>query len=880
MSAWPENLTRPAHRSDDRTSSAILHIVVVSLALLSMSQLSGAGAVDADGDRADRLFLRQLTERQFFGLAEQHCVQQMMRAPDVDQQARWQLRLCQTHQQHAWFAAAVDRDDLLNRSLEQLTDFLKDNVPSPARQFELRLQQARILGQSIQMRIYLSEAGHLFGHRNGMEITVAPLPAAPRPDPSLISVANKGIAIAESLLEQLDQIRKDLEPEMVRKFRGEGRLALAELYSLKWQLQLASPDFAGDADDTLRQAKMLLNLTSRTVGTVGTKLRARWLAAELALKAGDTVEFDLRASALRPSSARDRPTALLQVRALLHQQEATEALRLLSTSHDATALASQQLAWLQLEALLGRIELVSQLNDPSLLAEATAAFRTAHRKLEPLIRGIFINCVERTVQRFHLVSEVGADIANLVEQVEFVRATKDSAAALRLIEVAISRLPTTNHDRPRAALLLRAGEFLIEERKWTQAHEHLSRSATLYERMGASSRWAAADLLRIFTLAQLSTRNDPAVTSQEYIAAIEQHLATFAQQPTARRARQWLLQHIRSDDPLRAAMLVLDMLNDAENTDRELELLLDCGRLLAVAASQSRQSDRRDALHMFSEHANEITARSDDLEQSDMAALQLRVLSFTVAEQPPGSLDWNNVDSRLNQLRDRLPLSVLSQDVELFEQFAVLDAVTAARTGSPEPRLKTAMKNLLTLPMASVAHAITFLHSQFVNDDSVVGDVWLARTTGTLGRHLLKNEEPNLTAQTVLLVLPAVVSASNITGQHEVQDEILAAVTERAFDNSILIRIADMLSTADIGQQRTTAISPGVQRFWLKIIASNPSGSDSWLEASFQLAKISALQDQHDAARRRLGVVQALYPDWGSAARKHRATELRKQLRE
>ncbi len=854
--------------------------LVAALVLLSISHLPGAGAYDADGDRADRLFLRQLTERQLFDLAEQHCVQQMLRSPDVDQQAQWQLRLCRTYQQHAWFAASVDREELLNQSLEQLTDFLHGNVPSAVRQLELRLQQARILGQSIQMRIYVAEAGHLFGRHDGAGATVAPELANDKPDASLIPVANSAIVIAESLLEQLDGIQKDLEPKMVQRFRADGRLALAELYSLKWQLQLWSKKSADDADDTLRQAETLLNLTSKTVGSIATKSAARWIAAELALKAGDNVNFDLRIGGLTPSSHPHQPAALLRVRALLSQQEATEASRLLSTSHDATALARQHLLWLQLEALLGRLELVSQLNDPLLLADATAAFRTAHRKLQPTLRGVFLDCVERTVQRFHLVREVGGEIANMVEQVEYVRATKDAAAALRLIDVAIGRLPTTDYDRPRAALLLRAGEFLIEERKWAEAHKRLSESALLYARIGASSRCAAADLLKIFALAQLSTQGDPAATSQDYVAAIEQHISNFAEQPTARRARQWLLQHIRSNDPLRAAMLVFDMLNGAENNDRELELLLDCGRLLSAVPTEGRDDNRLKAIHMFTEHAQQLTERSEQFEETGLAALALRMLSFDVGEQAPGSLDWHNVNLRLEQLRGHLPSSILSQDVELLEQFVILDAVTAARTASPETRLQTALQNLLALPVTKLANAITFLHSQFVNDNPVVGDPWLARATGSLVRQLLEEEKPNLAAQTVLFVLPPVVSASNLTGQYELQDEILAAVTEHTFDNSILISIADTLTTAGVAQQRTTASSPGVRRFWLKVMEANPPGSDSWLEASFQLAKISALHDQPAAAKRRLGVVQALYPEWGSAARKRSAAELTKQLQQ
>jgi tetratricopeptide (TPR) repeat protein len=845
-----------------------------------MSHLSAAGA-ESEGDRAERLFIRQLTERQLFDLAEQHCRQRMLRAPDTDRQAQWQLRLCRTHLEHAWFAAALDRRQLLNHALQQLTDFLKDNVPTPARQFELRLHQARVLGQSIRMRIYLSEAGNLFGRGNQTEHTGGLKPIFDRLDPSLITVANRGIAITEGLLAQLDQIRADLSPKLAREFLNDGRLVSAELHCLKFQLQLSSEKGAADADNTLRDAETLLNLILRGVGNQNTKTLARWLSAELALWTGDSEQFNLKVSNQELLSDDDHQLTLLRVRSLLHQREASAASTLLSTSPKATAKAGQHLAWLQLEALLGRLELASQLQDPAFLKEATVAFATAHSNLRPALRGVFVECVERTVERFHLVAEVGTKVADVVEQVEFTHASGDVAAALRLIEVAISRLSTTQYDRPRAGLLLRAGEMLIDERKWNEALIRLNSSAVLYESLGESSRHAAADLLKVFTMAQLSAQGNqqgPAVTSQQYLSAIETHLSKFADQPTASRAQLWLLRHVRATDPLRAAMIALSMMDDVGDVDRKLELLLDCGRLLAAAPTVNPDVGRVDALQLFRKRANTMMSRSGEIEEVDLAPLILRVLSFRVAVQAPGSLDWTAVNTELSSVMSQFSMSRLHEDMELFEQIAVLEAVTAARIASTQDRLDAALQQLLTLNGLSLVNSIKSLHDQFSNDQPAAGDVWLARATESLIRRLLAEQGPRLTAKTALFVLPVVITATQLTGDHKLHDEILQAITEQSFDNSILLNIADTLVLADGATERTEAINPGVRRFWLNINESNPPGSDSWLEASLQLAKISALEQKPDEAIRRLGVVQALYPGWGSAARKQRAVELTVRL--
>ncbi|MDG2130268.1 MAG: hypothetical protein P8K08_19875 [Fuerstiella sp.] len=848
--------------------------------LLLMCCFPSARARDAEAERSERLFLQQLTERQLFALAEQHCRQQIARSPTTDQQAEWQQRLCQTLQEHAWFTPAADREGLLNQSLTELTEFLNDNVASPVRQFGLRLQQARILGQSIRMSICLSEAGHLFGHDLGsateqksVQIAVAPI---------LITVANRAIAITEALMEQLERMRSDLPPDNARELQGAARLVLAELYSLKGQLLSGAKQIAIDAEKTFDDAEGVLKLIRRSVATHETKLTASWLSAEIALRTGDNAQFNLKISSGTPSSGPDRPIALLQIRALLLQGECSDALQLLSKPGAVSALARQQLAWLKLESLLGRFELASELEDSALLMEASGAFKTAYGQLRPILQGVFAECVERTVQRFHLVTEVGAEIADVVEQIESVHADGDIAAALQLIDVALSRLSGQRRQRPRAALLLRAGELLIEKRKWTEARSRLDGSLMIYERLGESTRQAAADLLRVFVLAQLSvqtTSQIQTVTSEEYVAAIENHLVRFSDQSTARRARQWLLRQVRSQDPLRAARLVLSMTDDAKTATRQLELLQDCGRLLAASGTMGHDAESAEVLALFREHVDQLAAGSDTLDEIALASLQLWVLSAMVAEQPPMRVDWINVNTRLNAIHSQLPRSHLLQDKELFLQFSVLEALTAARTVSTRARMDTAAQNLLTLKGRNLSTCLRSLYSQLKGSRASVGDVWLAGTTESLVRHWLAEKKRPLTAKTVLFALPIVVCTNRLTGQQQLQNQILQDDSIQTLDNSVLISIAELLAEEGT-KQSTASFSPGVRRFWLMIVESSSSGSDVWLEASYQLARTSAQQQKPGEARRRLGVVQALYPDWGSVDRLRRAQELGTQLRD
>ena len=95
---------------------------------------------------------------------------------------------------------------------------------------------------------------------------------------------------------------------------------------------------------------------------------------------------------------------------------------------------------------------------------------------------------------------------------------------------------------------------------------------------------------------------------------------------------------------------------------------------------------------------------------------------------------------------------------------------------------------------------------------------------------------------------------------------------------------ANVLQIAAVFQDQTSAIrtdrrsEKSTVDFWRFVQKRMKRGQDLWLEASFQLAYAAFDNGDEKEARRVLGVVNALYPDWGNAERRQRVEQLQTRL--
>lgn len=857
--------------------------LLVAVTLLQTRQALGQSMFQ----QADEQFLRQLTERRFFDLAEEHCLREIGHHADAEQKAIWQQRLSRVYEQHAWFAIAANRSGLLNQSIEQLTGFLQQQTPSVETEFDLRLQQVSTLTTSVRMSVIQAEAGHLFG-------TAAPN-ILTRILPQHAVTVDRGIEICNGLLQRLEKIRRDLEPSRVRDIRDAARLALAELHSLRFRLRLKTATAAvieTDRSDVSQAAEFAGQVTRS--GSPERKQRASWLLAELALVSGSVQEFQLKIGAVDDvQSAHDHTlAAFLKIRSLLQNQEATAAIDLASETKPRTSLQAQQLEWLKLEAILGLRELAIQLADAELMQTTAEQFAGQTMVLRNTAVGVYRDAGEATVLRYELVNEVGTEVADLVEQIDQQRSSGNEDLALELIERSLNRLSATRSPRARAGLLLRAGEIHISKQEWDVASGRLQNAQQLFAAEGMPSQQAIADLLRIFCEAQIwaTATESAAQFKASYLQSLEEHVANFAEQATCQRAREWLIKVLAPDAPHRAAQIAMDVFETEQPQAERIAALLQAGQLLSAlpAPSTSNASEHQpdgDRIARFRQLVGDVQASRQEFPVAQVAAVELCLLEFETTTCEVGG--WNDLAERLKDVAAELHVleeHEISPATRL--QWALLEAVVGARNSAGEDQLQKARQALLSSSEKQNAclPVVAFLSAQFSVQPSRVGDIWLARTCQQIIAQALAAQTIPGNPDFIRQLLPHIVRAADITGDTALQS---AALQQMLTSNLNEEQLAEVISAVSQTSQVSRNSAPMLQQFWQNVMRQNTQGSDLWLEASLQLATMTATMtaetqqataETKAKALRQLDVIDTLYPDWGNASRKQRANALRKSL--
>lgn len=866
---------------------------------LSLIVVLAISTVDADrSDRLEQQYLDQLTSRQLFGMAEQHCSAQIALHTDKEDQARWTLRLCQTYRQHAWFANGANRDALLHQAIEQITTFLQRETIVPETELSMRLHQIRALAQTARIRLLLYNAGHL--SETGM-VTAEPGNDRLRegnirktggtrqegrvsPDgmPPEIPEVVRGIELATALLKQLETIRRELDATRVRDLRQDARLVIAELQSLQMQQANDVPD------DQRRQTENLLESVARSAGSSHQRIQARWLHAELTLYSADPKSFELKVAGVAEpvETVGPRSAVSLRIRNLLRTGKPSDALQLCIAARPLNALQQQELAWLKLEAMLGLFQIAEELDDRQLLLTTAADFEQLTRESRRLTRGVFFDACERVVARFALIREVGSEVAELVQTVDALRRDNQIPEALTTLKLALQRLPARTPVRSKAALLLRNGELLIQTQQWAAAHDRLEESVRLFSDADMHAEAAAADLLQVFCIGQLwNLQPERPEAKQRYRTALVDHVQTYSTESTARRAREWLLQMVAAEDALHAAEMAFELIDENAVPQEVLHRAEQMGELLRSAESvqsTDAKSDRDSLTKKFRELQRSLREESEVLSDSQRASLELLDLELQLQHAGKGSVNWPVIRARLESICRDLQQAVaedaISEGSQKLLRCSVLEFLAVARTESDTDRLQSLQRSLLNQNGPGAWETARILHRFYHGAAaSAPGDFWLAKTVQKLMHRVLRdNDEAPVTFEQLLQQLRISERAAEFTGDLDLRESLLNAVMATRPDASQLQQIAAVLTSSDVPGSTDRRV---VRRFWQRVFGQHVQGSEPWLEATFNLAHLAAADGDLAEAEKRLGLVKALYPDWGTPDRRERATELADRLK-
>ena len=920
----------------------VLRSANVFIATLLLAAVVGLSSLKADVADGEREFVQQLLDRAMYGLAEQFCYRQLEGLHDVNHLATWEMMLSECQQQHAWNMDADSRNGMIRESAERLTEFLRNNAPSAENDLMLRVRQIELL----------SAAGLMEEIIQSPISSVQLLPATtatpnenlpPRRVSSETKFATEAISqartLAESLLTQIEGVRREVDRDAVRAARERTRMVLTDVAFVRYRLA------DGKESNKLREeAEALIEQMQKTTSDDWLRFRCRVMLAEIQLAQKDFAAFQLRygnTQAAATSQNEKASAAALKIRSLLQQGLPSEALQeYVEASKNGLAL-TQELQTLRLEGLLQLLELLYQLDESpqrtDLQNKTQLEFKQLRDKTLTLTMGVWRQRCVRISDHFDRVLQVGPDAALELEYVAELVDDGDIATARQRLQSLAQRLSTKSPILA-ARVQLQAGNLSIRMREWPIAKAELQLAKEKFQSANDLPGAAAADLLRVYVIGQQwSLGSSGEATEADYQSAIESHLSAFPGQKTVTQARDWKARVQRATSPLKAAREFLDLTALSEtsltnstaepvqsqpmSSEQMLRLCLAGDCLIDALATPEKSSADADSSNVselktlrdeFLLRASEAELRQAESSSPYSLILKCQQSGLILLEPLPATSTWPEMLTNNRKLLESLQAmerAVPGQPEEVNEETPSADKSTSSQglssSENADPQYlrnraetichtvivlssvrqlanaadyQPSLTKLKSLPRKDRLAVAQSLGRQMNSDAAIVaGDVQLALFLISLVTESPESSKPTLTADDRLIELQLLQTLGRVANSTTAYDRCLNDLLAMTLDESQIARTAEIV-TQSAGGKPSTASKQNAKRFWQSVQKRTKAGQDAWLESSLQLALIAESTGDKKEAAKILGVVDVLHPEWGTPARKTRADELRSRL--
>ena len=915
------------------------NVFIAILLLAAVQELSSLRADVGDGERE---FVQQLLDRAMYGLAEQFCYRQIEGLHDVNHMATWEMMLSECQQQHAWNMDADSRNGMIRESAERLTEFLRNNAPSAENDLMLRVRQIELL----------SAAGLMEEIIQSPISSVQLLPAATATNnegvpPRRVSTEtkfateaiNQARTLAESILTQIEEVRRDVDRDAIRAARERTRMVLTDVAFVRYRLADVN-----DSKKLREEAEALIEQMQKTASDDWLRFRCRVMLAEIQLDLNDFDAFQLRygtTQAAANSQNEKASAAAMKIRSLLQQGLPSEALQeYVEASKNGLAL-TQELQTLRLEGLLQLLELLYQLDESPQRTEmqnkTQLEFQQLRDKTLTLTTGVWRQRCVRIVDHFDRVLQVGPDAALELEYVAELVDDGDIATARQRLQSLAQRLSTKSPILA-ARVQLQAGNLSIRMREWPIAKAELQLAKERFLSASDLPGAAAADLLSVYVIGQQwNSGTTGEVTEADYQAAIESHLSAFPGQKTVTQARDWKARLLRATSPLKATRELLDLaaLSEASSTNSAAEPLqpqpMSSEQMLRLCLAgdcliDAQGTSKKSSVDADSSYVSELKTLRDEflarateaeLQQPESSSLYSLVLKcqlsgLVLVEPLPATSNWPEMLINNRKLLESLQTldraaveqpeaageepppadaSTLSQKVSTSESTDLdylqshaetichtMIVLSSVRQLANAADYETSLATLKSLPRKDRLTVSQSLGRQINPDAAAVpGDVQLALVLISLVTESAESSKPTLTVDDRLVELQLLQALGRVAKSTTAYDRCLKELLAMTLDESQIARTADIV-TQSAGSQASTTSKQNAKRFWQSVQKRTKAGHDAWLESSLQLALIAESSGDKKEASKILGVVDVLHPEWGTPARKTRADELRSRL--
>jgi len=797
------------------------------------------------------------------------------------------MLLADCREKHAWHLKEPGRSQILTHATESITQFIRKESPSAEPDLLLRVRQIELLSTIVRIDAICRE----FGPQSA-------------PGSLATQASAEGLQLAEAMLPQIEQLRKNIDSRVAREARDRTRTVVAELLLMQARQNPADGEFRARATSAAEQLV-------KSSGDEDIRFKARCLLAESDLDNNDYKSFDLLVISLTSSiqnQAQRIEGASLKVRGLLKREQPSEALQFCLNLEKKT-LQAEELSTLRLASLLHVYELLHKLDAKELRGTTAEEFRLLDHRLRPVTTGVWRECCERLVVRFGDVEKFGPEAATVIESVSNLVAAGDlTAARSRLLEMRTS----FERSQPEiaATLSMQSGNLAIHLGDWQSAQTDLTSAVATFRSLGDRDQAAASDLLRIYAMSRHwdgFDSSDAAVSDQleaDYLAALEQHIADYSDLNTSTKAREWRAMLLRAADPVSAASELLDLADHGEDDHAMLlmrsgEILIDACFGWPLAAKTDHHERLTTTITEWMQQTETMLAGSQVAEVSAgmdnwaYPVLEIQRLMISLERRWTAHEDWQKLGADAAKSLDAVAELTAKDWTDPLDRTNLSDPaanqhqnqVDAAKANGAAIVALAACRQLLgseviqelrsqllkTKPETRMPLVQFLLHQGSETSHPIPGDPQL----GFLALDLLRDEKSvAMPIERRLAQLPVLLTASKVADNFRQFDEMIGELTAMQLNDAQLQAIATILQQRSELKATLATSTDSVKQFWRSVLDRSRSGDDQWLEASLQLATIAVQEGKLQEAEKMLKVINALHPKWGTPQRQARAAVL------
>lgn len=857
-------------------------ILICLLMLFSLT--TGRGGARATADEAVSRYLAQLRRRKLFRLAEGICDRQLARDDITDtQRSQWTLELSRTLAEHAPYASGKEAAQLWRQATRVIGDFLQRHPAAPRNNW-LRLQRATVLvirGEFLRWEAQL-------------------MPCDPAVRSNALQMLDRADEQLQQLLQQLPSAGnassgsatgKNAAPAAgTERTTGADRPLLRRHLNYQRALVLLnkaelSPAGSPQRNELLQQADRLLRPLSEGPAEAVITQNSRFLRAVVSRLAGRHREAVDRLKVLqkqRPSLQVQQHIRAELVRILLDGGHLKEADRLLQAFEKSQAVLLGELIFLRVKASLALWQNSLQAGDQP---QAEQWWKEAQRALgqaEHFTGGYWTYRCRLLLDFAREKQRYGPELAVAVRtaQAQFRHGNlADSLAAYRR---AVRLAEESGRKKFAAELRFLSASLLLQGGRLEEAAAEFGRLA---DAVPPSSRSAQADLMRAYCLGRLYEKRRTRDRRQKYTEALKTHRKKFPASPTAHEAA-WML-----------AVLSDYRRQTAEALQLYLSIPPEHPR---AAAAQSA------AARCYEEILQRLRAANAG-ERTSWETHALSHLERYLKSYPPQASTWNRFQADVAFRTARIHLQRTPPGYRAAEPLlrqvteAARHALSAQQKGKPsaeerrwwQETLRSARQGQIVALAGTgrFAEAETLLKTLSQSGPAEVLAVLdglmkigadkerLRRQLGTLQLQAalkLDKQRSRLKPSERQWLDRCLAQAYASTGNVERAVRLYQKLLKDSPSNQEFLRsLAELLSRSSA---RDTLLQ--ARTCWRKLESLQSPGSPEWLQARYQVARVTFRLAEYRECRKLLDVTGLLYPQLGGEPLRSRFRQLRSDVQQ